>query len=143
MIGKSHRNNSVAWLNDLCGFCGKRPVAKLKKAHLEEWIARHLSGRSPATWRSVIAVVRAAFNRAEAMLGVANPLKWLKKPRLEPRLRSQHERPTVEGHAIIVADAWASMHIDVSGVRKATACPRARNRPGPPGPCRYWGGRVA
>ena len=30
-ISESHRYNTVQWLNDLCSFCGKRPVAKLKK----------------------------------------------------------------------------------------------------------------
>ena len=87
-VSKGHRDNSVAWLNDLCGYCGKRPVARLKKAHVQQWIDSHASWRSPATRRSVIAVVLAAFNRAEEMHGVPNPLKGLKKPRSEPRLQS-------------------------------------------------------
>jgi hypothetical protein len=31
---KSHRDNSKAWLNDLCGFCGALPVVELKKGHV-------------------------------------------------------------------------------------------------------------
>jgi len=48
----------------------------------------HTTWRSPATQRSVLAVVLAAFNRAEEMHGIANPLKGLKKPRAQPRLQS-------------------------------------------------------
>ncbi len=87
-ISKGHRNSAVAWLNDLCRYCGKRPVAKLKKGHLQTWIEGHTTWRSPATHRSVIAVVLAAFNRAEEMYGIPNPLKGFKKPRAQPRLQS-------------------------------------------------------
>jgi integrase len=90
-ISDNHRRSSVAWLNDLCSFCGKRPVAKLKKAHIQKWIDDHSSWRSPATRRSVIAIVQAAFNRAEEMHGVPNPLKGLKKPAYQPRLQSFNE----------------------------------------------------
>jgi integrase len=98
-ISKSHRDNSVAWLNDLCRFCGKRPVAKLKKAHIQKWMDDHASWRSPATRRSVIAIVLAAFNRAEEMNGVPNPLKGLKKPAYQPRLDSfsEEDEKTVYG----------------------------------------------
>ena len=48
----------------------------------------HTTWRSPATQRSVIAIVLATFNRVEEMHGVANPLKGLKKPRSQPRLQS-------------------------------------------------------
>lgn len=87
-ISESHRYNTVAWLNDLCGFCGKRPVAKLKKGHIQQWIDSHETWRSPATRRGVISVILAAFNRAEEMYGIATPLKGLKKPRSQPRLIS-------------------------------------------------------
>ena len=87
-ISESHRYNSVQWLNDLCGFCGKRPVAKVKKGHIQQWLDSHETWRSPATRRGVISVVQAAFNRAEEMYGVSNPLKGLKKPRSQPRLVS-------------------------------------------------------
>ncbi|MFH1919009.1 MAG: hypothetical protein ABIP48_03860, partial [Planctomycetota bacterium] len=79
-ISEGHRNNAANWLNDLCSFCGKRPAAKLKKGHIQQWIDGHETWRSPATRRGVIAIVLAAFNRAEEMHGVANPLKGLKKP---------------------------------------------------------------
>ena len=63
-ISESHRYNTAQWLNDLCSFCGKRPVAKLKKGHIQQWIDGHETWRSPATRRGVISVVQAAFNRA-------------------------------------------------------------------------------
>jgi hypothetical protein len=40
-ISKSHRDNSKAWLNDLCGFCGALPVVQLKKGHVQKWIDDH------------------------------------------------------------------------------------------------------
>ena len=44
--------------------------------------------RSKATQRGVLAIVLAAFNRAEEMHDVPNPLKGLKKPVGQPRLAS-------------------------------------------------------
>ena len=87
-ISKSHRDNSVNWLNDLCAYCGALPVAQLKKGHIQQWLESHTNWRSSETHRGVIAVVLAAFNRAEEMYGVVNPLKGLKKPRPKPRLHS-------------------------------------------------------
>jgi len=87
-ISKSHRDNAVRWLNDLCEYCGALPVAKLKKAHCQTWLESHTTWRSSATRRGVLAIVLAAFNRAEEMHGVANPLKGLKKPSSRPRLDS-------------------------------------------------------
>jgi integrase len=87
-ISESHRYNTVRWLNDLCRYCGARPVARLKKGHIQKWIEEHGTWRSPATRRGVISVVLAAFNRAEEMHGISHPLKGLKKPRSEPRLQS-------------------------------------------------------
>lgn len=87
-ISQGHHDNSVAWLNDLCETCGALPVAQLKKGHVQKWIEKHASWCSPATHRSVIAVVLAAFNRSEDMFGIVNPVKGLKKPKSEPRLAS-------------------------------------------------------
>ena len=87
-ISKGHRDNAVSWLNDLCEYCGALPVAQLKKGHVKTWIENHKTWRSSATHRSVIAIVLAAFNRAEEMYDVANPLKGVKKPRSQPRLHS-------------------------------------------------------
>jgi integrase len=87
-ISKGHRDSAVSWLNDLCKYCGARPVAKLNKGHIQTWMARHTTWRSPATHRCVIAVIQAAFNRAEELHGIPNPLKGLKKPRSQPRLQS-------------------------------------------------------
>jgi len=87
-ISKCHFDNTTAWLNDLCQYCGALPVAQLKKGNVQEWVDRHESWRSPATQATVIAVVQAAFNRAEEMFGIANPLKGLKKPKATPRLAS-------------------------------------------------------
>ena len=78
-MSKSHRDGSVAFLNDLCGYCGALPVAELKKSHLQTWIESHAGWRSQATHRGVITIILAAFNRAEEMFDVPNPLKGLKK----------------------------------------------------------------
>jgi integrase len=87
-ISESHHRSSIAWLNDLCGYCGALPVVQLKKGHVQNWIDSHESWKSPATKGGVIAIVLAAFNRAEEMYGIANPIKGLKKPKAEPRLAS-------------------------------------------------------
>jgi len=90
-MSKRHRNNSVSWLNDFCGYCeycGALPVSELKKGHVQEWTDRHETWKSPATRRSVISIVNAAFNRAEEIFGVVNPIKGLKKPKENPRLAS-------------------------------------------------------
>ncbi len=75
-------------MNDLCGYCGALPVAELKKGHIQTWIDGHAGWQSPATHRSVLAIVLAAFNRAEELFDVPNPLKGLKKPQSQPRLQS-------------------------------------------------------
>lgn len=87
-ISKGHCDNATSWLNDLCEYCGAMPVVQLKKGHIKTWIDNHKTWRSPATHRGVIAIVLAAFNRAEEMYDVSNPLKGLKKPRSRPRLHS-------------------------------------------------------
>lgn len=87
-ISRSHRDNTTAWLNDLCSYCGALSVSELKKGHVQTWIDKHESWRSPATRGGVISVVKAAFNRAEELFGVPSPLKGLRKPKTEPRLAS-------------------------------------------------------
>ena len=87
-ISQSHRNNSAVFLNDLCGYCGALKVSELKKSHIQTWIENHSGWKSRATHRSVIAIVLAAFNRAEDLHDVPSPLKGLKKPRSQPRLHS-------------------------------------------------------
>lgn len=87
-MSRGHRDSSVTYLNDLCRYCGAMSVAELKKSHIQTWIEGHAGWRSLATHRSVIAIVLAAFNRAEEMFDVPNPLKGLKKPQSQPRLQS-------------------------------------------------------
>ncbi len=87
-MSRGHRDQSVSLLNDLCSYCGALPAAELKKSHVQTWIESHAGWRSLATHRSVIAIVLAAFNRAEEMFDVPNPLKGLKKPQSQPRLQS-------------------------------------------------------
>ncbi|MBL9083049.1 MAG: tyrosine-type recombinase/integrase [Planctomycetales bacterium] len=98
-MSRGHRDQSIAFLNDLCGYCGALPVAELKKSHLQTWIDQHQGWKSPATHRSVIAIVLAAFNRAEQLHDVPSPLKGLKKPQSQPRLQSfspEEERQLLE-----------------------------------------------
>jgi integrase len=87
-ISKTHRDNAVHWLNDLCRYCGALRVAQLKKGHITTWAESHTTWQSPATHRTVLSIVLAAFNRAEEMAGIPNPLKGLKKPASQPRLCS-------------------------------------------------------
>jgi integrase len=87
-MSRGHRDQSIAFLNDLCSYCGALSVAELKKSHIQTWIEGHAGWRSVATHRTVISIVLAAFNRAEEMFDVPNPLKGLKKPQSQPRLQS-------------------------------------------------------
>lgn len=66
-------------LNDLCQYCGALPVALLKKGRVRKWIDKHDTWQSPATVRGVIAIVLAAFNRADEMFGITNPITEGKK----------------------------------------------------------------
>jgi len=75
-------------LNDFCGYWGALTVAELKKSHVQTWLDSRSGWKSPATHRSAIAVILAAFNRAEEHHGVSSPLKGLKKPQSQPRLQS-------------------------------------------------------
>src|SRR5947209_1262104 len=83
-----HRDNARWVLNSLCAYCGALPVAELKKGHVRVWLEGHPRWKSPATHRTLVAVVLAAFNHAEENFGVASPLKGLKKPQARPRLAS-------------------------------------------------------
>lgn len=87
-ISKGHRDNTVSWLNDLCSYCGAMCVAELKKGHVTTWVESHSTWRSADTHRSVISIVLAAFNWAEEMYDIPNPLQGLKKPTGNPRLQS-------------------------------------------------------
>lgn len=87
-MSRSHQEQSKAFLNDLCSYCGALSVTELKKSHIQAWLDAHAGWKSPATHRSVIAIVLAAFNQAEELHGVTSPLKGLKKPRSQPRLQS-------------------------------------------------------
>ena len=87
-MSRSHLEQAKAFLNDLCRYCGALPVAELKKSHVQTWLDGHSGWKSPATHRSVLAIVLAAFNQAEELHGVASPLKGMKKPRSQPRLQS-------------------------------------------------------
>jgi len=87
-ISQGHCRSAAAFLNDLCRYCGALPAGELKKAHVQEWLESHAGWRSSATCRSVLSIVLAAFNRAEEMFDVPNPLKGMKKPAAKPRLQS-------------------------------------------------------
>lgn len=87
-MSRSHRDQSSAFLNDLCGNCGALTVPELKKSHVQTWLEGHAGWRSLATHRSVIAIVQAAFNRAEEMFDVPNSIKILKRPASQPRLQT-------------------------------------------------------
>lgn len=87
-ISKGHRDGAVSYLNDLCKYCGALPVQELKKTQVKTWLESHPTWLSPATHRSVIGIVLAAFNYGEENHGIRNPLVGLKKPPTNPRLQS-------------------------------------------------------
>lgn len=87
-VSRDHGDGAKYILNDLCRYCGALPVAQLKKGHIRTWIENHVNWKSPATHRSVISVVLAAFNYSQDNHEIANPLKGLKKPPSRPRLQS-------------------------------------------------------
>lgn len=87
-VSKGHRDGCDWYLNDLCKFCGALPVAELKKGHIRAWVDSHAGWKSPATQRSAISIVLAAFNFTEENHDVPSPLKGLKKPSFQPRLHS-------------------------------------------------------
>ena len=68
-------------------FAGALPVSQLKRGHVKSWVESHGTW-ALATRRNVIAIVLAAFNHAQAMHDVPNPLRGLKKPPPQPRLHS-------------------------------------------------------
>jgi integrase len=87
-ISREHRISTSSFLNDFCAYCGAMRVAELKKGHVTTWLENHTTWRSPATHRSALGIILAAFNRAEEMHGIVSPLKGLKKPQSQPRLQS-------------------------------------------------------
>jgi integrase len=93
-ISQGHRDGTVRYLNLLCEYCGALPVSQIKKAHVESWVESHPTW-SLATRRNVIAIILAAFNYAQSMHDVPNPLKGLKKPPPQPRLHSLSEEDEV------------------------------------------------
>jgi integrase len=94
-VSKGYVANSSYFLNYLCKFCGAMRVVELKKGHVTTWLQSHEGWKSPATHRSVLSIVLAAFNYAEETFHVGSPLKGLKKPPSVARLHSlsaQEER---------------------------------------------------
>lgn len=87
-ISQGHHDAAVARLNDFCAYCGALPVTQLQKRHIQDWVDRHPGWKSPATRRSALTIVLAAFNHAANNLGLTNPLRGLKKPKAQPRLHS-------------------------------------------------------
>lgn len=87
-VSADHRYATSWVVNDLCQYYGALPVTQFKKAHLQTWLEKHPRWRSPATHRSVLTIVLAAFNYAADNYGIANPLQGFKKPSPQPRLHS-------------------------------------------------------
>jgi integrase len=87
-ISADYRDEVARYLNSFCAYCGGLPVAQLKKGHVNLWIESHQTWRSPAMHRNAIGIVLAAFNCAYRAHGVQSPLKCLKKPPPQSRLRS-------------------------------------------------------
>jgi integrase len=86
-LSAGHRDSVVRYLNAFCSFAGALPVSQLKRGHVKAWVEKHDTW-ALATRRNVIAIVLAAFNHAQAMHDVPNPVRGLKKPPPQPRLHS-------------------------------------------------------
>ena len=50
-VSEGYRDETVRYLNQLCGYCGTLPVSQLTKAHAQHWVDIHPTWRSPATRR--------------------------------------------------------------------------------------------
>jgi integrase len=87
-ISRDHKRTAAALLNDLCAFCGALPIPQLKKSHIRTWVDAHKGWKSPASVRSMLSIVIAAFNYCQDNFDVPNPLKGLKKPTAKPKLHS-------------------------------------------------------
>ncbi len=110
-LSKGHRDGAVWVLNDLCAYCGALPVAQLKKGHVETWVGQHPRWKSPATRRSVLSVVLAAFNYTQANFDIANPLKGLKKPHDCPAFGKECTPQSPLGATMVSAEgACAAYH---------------------------------
>src|SRR5947209_3360348 len=113
-VSRDHRAAARYNLNDLCAYCGALPVAQLKKAHIRTWADQHKGWKSPATERSALTIVLAAFNYCQANFDVPSPLKGLKKPASRPRLHSlsdADEAALLEAAAPAVRDfLFAALH---------------------------------
>ncbi len=86
-LSKGHCDSAVLYLNEFCKFGGALPVSQVKKGHVKAWIEGHAAWAA-ATRRNVIAIILAAFNYAQSMHDVPNPVRGLKKPPAQPRLHS-------------------------------------------------------
>ncbi len=86
-LSAGHCDNAVRYINVFCRFGVALPVSQLKRGHVRSWIESHETW-ALATRRNVIALILAAFNHAQAMHDVPNPLRGLKKPPPQPRLHS-------------------------------------------------------
>src|SRR5690242_13966226 len=47
-MSRGHCDQSKAFLNDLCSYCGALSLEELKKSHVQTWIESHAGWRSPA-----------------------------------------------------------------------------------------------
>ena len=99
-ISADHRNAARHYLNDLCKYCGGLPVTQMKKAHVRTWVDGKTGWKSPATERTVLTIVIAAFNYSQDNHDIPSPLKGLKKPASKPRL---HSLPAADEETLLAA----------------------------------------
>ena len=87
-ISKGYCDEATRRLNQLSEFCGRLSVSQLSVGHIEHWLDSQTTWRSPATGRTAISIVVAAFNYARETHDIPNRLTGLKRPPLRPRLLS-------------------------------------------------------
>jgi len=86
------------WLDRLNAYCGAMDATKIKKSHIEDWIAgynkkhkddKHRGWTSPNSRRTIITIVLAAFNscvKEEDFPLDSNPLRGIEKPAAQGRV---------------------------------------------------------
>ena len=87
-LNRDYCADVTRYLNRFCKYCGALPANELQKGHVRYWLESQRTWRSPATHRNVLTILQAAFNHAQEMFDLPNPLKGLKKPPAQPRLQS-------------------------------------------------------
>jgi len=93
--GARHLENSTAWLNNLCRFCGALSVDEFDAQTLDKWIASNPGWKSVNSIRGIVSVVLAAFNYAH---------RYHKKQGCPVNPIAEYKLPTGHGRIVFFTD---------------------------------------